>query len=60
MPLYLYACPECGNETDTIHSITEDPTVTCDQCGDPMTRKPQSTNNRFLGAGFYVTDKNKK
>lgn len=60
MPMYLYGCRECGDERDTLHSISEDPVIECDNCGDRMSRKPQRTSTTFKGEGFYSNDKKTK
>lgn len=33
MPLYEYQCTSCGQKNDVIHSMSEEPTVTCESCG---------------------------
>jgi putative FmdB family regulatory protein len=38
MPDYTYQCNECGGERHVVHSIRQDPEITCEACGAPMTR----------------------
>jgi len=59
VPIYTYACPDCGTETEVLHSMFIDPLTLCDNCGYKMIRKPQRTSNTFQGEGFYINDKNK-
>lgn len=51
MPLYVYRCPNCGNETEQVHSFHDDPYIMCLECGTEMRRRPQ----RFMW-GFSAFD----
>lgn len=57
MPEYIYRC-ENKHEQGVIHSIRDNPTITCEECQSPMARKPQTVSSQFIGSGFYSTDKN--
>jgi len=59
MPLYEYVC-KCGEQKSTMHSITEDPKITCPKCKGSMTRSFGNLSVNFKGSGFYSTEKNKK
>ena len=56
MPIYLYTCAE-GHLAEQIHSITEDPKVTCSECSNNMTRIPQATAVKFMGSGWASKEK---
>lgn len=36
---YIYLCPECGEEKEVRHGMTESPTIVCDSCSTTMKRK---------------------
>lgn len=55
MPTYLYAC--ACREEEVIHSIHDNPKITCEDCKKVMQRKPQGASVTFKGSGFYTTDK---
>ena len=57
MAQYLYRCPECKLDRDVEHSIKEDPTILCDECGASCVRVPQATGVVLRGKGFYRNDK---
>ena len=58
MPTYSYEC-ECGQQTDTFHSIYDEPKIECEKCGGPMRRVFSAPAITFNGSGFYTTDKKK-
>jgi len=49
MPTYIYNCPKCGQETEAIHGMNENPQVVCQQCGASCVRKSIYT---FSFTGF--------
>ena len=57
MPIYEYACKECGHTLDALQKISDDPLVDCPACGNPSLRKLVSAPRfRLKGAGWYETD----
>ena len=56
MPLYEYGCPKCGHVADVRHGFDDKPAVTCEKCGEAMTRRFSAAPIVFKGSGFYVTD----
>ena len=65
MPTYEYICSKCGQEFETIQSISAQPLTTCleDLCGrkkwgrGKVKRKVSGgAGLLFKGSGFYITD----
>lgn len=56
MPDYTYQC-ENKHRADIEHSIYEDPEIICGECQGRMGRVPAGIAPRFVGKGFYSTDK---
>jgi len=57
MPIYEYACQECGHRLDALQKISDDPLVDCPECGEPGLRKLVSAPRfRLKGGGWYETD----
>ena len=56
MPDYSYQC-ENKHRIDTSHSIFDDPEIICGECQGRMFRLPSPASPRFIGNGFYSTDK---
>lgn len=57
MPTYMYRCESCGNELQKRQRMTDDPLVSCPNCGeDQLRRVINSVGVVFKGGGFYVTD----
>jgi putative FmdB family regulatory protein len=56
MPLYDYACTQCGRTFEVrrgFNEVHEDP---CTACGAPVRRVFNAAPVLFKGSGFYVTD----
>lgn len=64
MPIYEYACENCGNQLDVLQKISDAPLVDCSECHQPSLKKLISAAGfRLKGAGWYETDfkgKNKR
>ncbi len=62
MPLYEYQCTACGESTELLQKISDEPAKTCPQCNqDSLVKQISSTSFQLKGGGWYVTDfKNKK
>ncbi|MBB6062578.1 putative FmdB family regulatory protein [Thermosipho japonicus] len=59
MPMYRYVCKSCGHEKVELHSINDNPDITCDVCGSKMERAIGRVGIVFKGSGFYITDSRK-
>jgi putative FmdB family regulatory protein len=56
MPTYEYACTECGDRTEVVQSISDDPLTTCTVCGGRLRKVFSPVGIVFKGSGFYRTD----
>lgn len=57
MPTYVYRCPKCGHQYETIQKITDDTRAKCPKCGTRGERViAGGTGLIFKGSGFYITD----
>jgi putative FmdB family regulatory protein len=57
MPIYEYACKDCGYTFDALQKMSAEPLVECPECGKPELKKLVSAPNfRLKGSGWYETD----
>jgi putative FmdB family regulatory protein len=56
MPLYDYACTQCGRTFEVRHGFNEAHQDPCTVCGAPVRRVFNAAPVLFKGSGFYVTD----
>ena len=57
MPIYEYACLECGHEFEKIQKMSDAPARKCPACGRLKARRQISRSSFVLkGGGWYVTD----
>src|SRR5690348_4733456 len=56
MPLYDYACTQCGRTHEVRHGFNETYDRACEACGAPLRRVFNAAPVLFKGSGFYVTD----
>jgi putative FmdB family regulatory protein len=56
MPLYDYACADCGRVKEVRHGFDETHQAPCEACGGPLRRVFNAAPVLFKGSGFYVTD----
>ncbi len=56
MPLYVYACRNCGETLEHMQSFSADPLTECEKCGGDLERVLQPAGIIFRGSGFYTTD----
>lgn len=57
MPIYEYACSQCGHSFDELQKISEAALVHCPKCDEPALRKMVSAPKfRLKGQGWYETD----
>jgi putative FmdB family regulatory protein len=59
MPLYVYACQQCGRRSEVRQSFQDDPLTDCQHCGGELRRVLQPVGIIFKGSGFYSTDHRK-
>lgn len=60
MPTYDYECTSCGYTFETFHGMTEEPELSCPQCGNTVRRLiGGGAGIIFKGSGFYATDNRK-
>lgn len=54
MPIYEYACPDCGHKFDEIQKFADDPITVCPKCAMTNVRKLISQTSFILkGGGWY-------
>ncbi len=57
MPIYEYACPDCGHQNDHLQKLADAPIAVCPKCGSAKYYKKISAAGFALkGTGWYVTD----
>lgn len=56
MPMYAYACKDCGNAFDIHQEFSDDSLTVCPECGGTLRKKFNSVGVVFKGSGFYRTD----
>lgn len=56
MPIYDYACAQCGGRFETKQSIHDAPLEECPTCGGKVRRVIHAAGIVFKGSGFYTTD----
>jgi putative FmdB family regulatory protein len=56
LPLYEYACTECGQHIEKIQKFSDSPLTKCEKCGGKLKRLLSSAAIQFKGSGWYVTD----
>jgi putative FmdB family regulatory protein len=56
LPLYEYACTQCGQHIEKIQKFSDPPLTRCEKCGGSLKRVLSSPAIQFKGSGWYVTD----
>ncbi|MFJ6001310.1 FmdB family zinc ribbon protein [Arthrobacter sp. NPDC092385] len=56
MPMYAYACKDCGHAFDIQQSFSDDSLAVCPECGGGLRKKFNSVGVVFKGSGFYRND----
>jgi putative FmdB family regulatory protein len=56
MPMYAYACKDCGHAFDVQQSFTDDSLTVCPVCQGTLRKKFNSVGVVFKGSGFYRND----
>ena len=59
MPIYEYACTECGHRFELRQSFSDEPVTDCTKCGARVRRVLHPAGVIFKGSGWYVTDSRK-
>lgn len=62
MPTYDYKCNKCDKEKEVFHSIKEEPSIICSNCGEQMKRciSPNTTGFILRGNGWAGKDAKEK
>jgi putative FmdB family regulatory protein len=56
LPIYTYACQECGAEIERRQSYTDERLTVCEECGGALRRVLHPAGIIFKGSGFHNTD----
>jgi putative FmdB family regulatory protein len=57
MPIYEFACQDCGHEFEKIQSFSDSTTPACPNCqGRHVQRRMSAPAIHFKGSGWYITD----
>jgi putative FmdB family regulatory protein len=57
MPIYVYRCERCGEETEVVRSMSGPPLQRCPHCkSTKLKRVFQAIGIAFKGSGFHKTD----
>ena len=56
MPVYQYACTECGEQLEVRQSFTDDALTVCPSCSGRLRKVLSAVGVVFKGSGFYRTD----
>ena len=57
MPIYEYACSECGHELEALQKLSDEPLTLCPACeNDSLKKKISAPGFRLSGSGWYETD----
>jgi putative FmdB family regulatory protein len=56
MPIYVYACTNCGERTEAKQTFDDPPLEVCPHCGGKLRKMYSPVGVVFKGSGFYSTD----
>lgn len=56
MPTYEYECCGCGRRFEVVQKMTDEPLVSCEECGGELRRLIFAAGIVFKGPGFHVND----
>jgi putative FmdB family regulatory protein len=59
VPVYEYACTECGERLEVRQSFTDDPLAECPACSGRLRKVLSPVGVVFKGSGFYRNDSRK-
>jgi len=60
MPIYEYACENCGAVEEVLQKFSDKPLSTCPKCRGRMHKLISQSSFHLKGSGWYVTDYAKK
>ncbi|MFO1464554.1 MAG: zinc ribbon domain-containing protein [bacterium] len=53
MPVYEYACADCGKHFEELQKVSDKPLKTCKNCGGKLQRLISQTSFALKGGGWY-------
>lgn len=57
MPLYEYHCMNCGENTELLQKMSDEPAKTCPHCNqNDLVKQISAAGFQLKGTGWYVTD----
>ncbi len=57
MPLYEYHCTNCGENTELLQKMSDEPATKCPHCSkDNLIKQVSAAGFQLKGNGWYVTD----
>lgn len=57
MPIYAYACADCGLQQDVMQKMSDAALVTCPECGkESFSKQLTAPGFQLKGNGYYATD----
>lgn len=57
MPIYAYACSDCGAQKDVMQKMSDAALTTCPECGkESFAKQLTAAGFQLKGDGYYVTD----
>jgi putative FmdB family regulatory protein len=56
VPVYEYACTDCGEQLEVRQSFTDDALTVCPACAGRLRKVLSAVGVVFKGSGFYRTD----
>lgn len=56
MPIYEYACPDCGHKFDTLQKFDDPPVTVCPKCAAQNVKKLISATSFVLKGGGWYSD----
>jgi putative FmdB family regulatory protein len=56
VPVYVYRCADCGDQTEVMQRMSDEPLTACSACGGQIARVLFAPAIHFKGTGFHNTD----
>ena len=57
MPIYQYACNDCGHTFEALQKISDAPLIDCPECKKPaLSKQLTAAAFQLKGSGWYETD----
>ena len=54
--MYEYECDACRRRFEVIRKFSDEPLITCQECGGHLRKLVSSPAIQFKGSGWYITD----